>query len=218
MLFNKSQTRQPDELPEAEARQPLAELINMQLSSERMFALGLLGIIVLLVFFLLILPLMNMGAAYSERKDDLAFRLQRYKRTIASKDAIFKHAEQIKRQYNAQGYLRTDDTASLASANLQTFIKNAIAKAGGQLTSTQSLPSKNEAVFNRISVKVRMTASIDELRSVLHEIENSKPIITLEQLDIRPVRSKRNRRTRKLEPTNKLNINFQAASFMRRKT
>jgi general secretion pathway protein M len=55
------------------------------------------------------------------------------------------------------------------------------------------------------------------LRSVLYEIETSKPLILVEQLDIRPARGKRNRKTRKVEVTGKLNINFQVASFMKEK-
>jgi general secretion pathway protein M len=34
-------------------------------------------------------------------------------------------------------------------------------------------------------------------------------------LDIRPMRSVRNRQTRQIEPSNGLNINFQAIGFMR---
>lgn len=196
----------------------LSDLFNMQLSRDKVIAIGLLTIVILILFFVLILPLISLGQNYSEQKEDLTFRLQRYKRIIASKDNIIENAENIRHQYNTQGYLSTHDTASLASANLQTFIKNSVAKAGGQLTSTQTLPTKSEKVFNRISVKLRLIASIDELRNILYEVEKAKPVITIEQLEIRPVRSKRNRRTRKLEPTNKLNINFQVSSYMRRKT
>jgi len=60
-----------------------------------------------------------------------------------------------------------------------------------------------------------MSGDVEILRSVLHEIESSSPIMIVTQLDIRPVRGKRNRKTRKIEPSNKLNINFQAIGFMR---
>jgi len=123
--------------------------------------------------------------------------------------------ESIKQQYTDQNYFSTQNTVALASADLQKFIKSTISAAGGQLTSTQVLPSKQEEGFNKITLKVRMSGDVEILRSVLHEIESSSPIMIVTQLDIRPVRGKRNRKTRKIEPSNKLNINFQAIGFMR---
>jgi len=88
-------------------------------------------------------------------------------------------------------------------------------QAGGQLSSTQVLPSANKDKFNPITVSVRMTGNIEVLRSVLYKLETATPLIVIEQLDIRPMRSIRNRLTHQIEPSNGLNINFQAVSFMR---
>jgi general secretion pathway protein M len=60
-----------------------------------------------------------------------------------------------------------------------------------------------------------MAGDAEILRSVLYEIESSVPVMIVDQIDIRPVRGKRNRKTRKIEPSSKLNINFQATGFMR---
>ncbi|MCK5662044.1 MAG: hypothetical protein KAI17_01090, partial [Thiotrichaceae bacterium] len=79
----------------------------------------------------------------------------------------------------------------------------------------QVLPSKNEDGFNRVTVKVRMAGDIEVLRNVLHEIESSVPVMIIDQIDIRPVRGKRNRKTRKIQPSNKLNVNFQVTGFLR---
>jgi general secretion pathway protein M len=71
---------------------------------------------------------------------------------------------------------------------------------------------KNE--FSRITVSVRMTGSSEVLRAVLYKIETSTPLIVINQIDIRPMRGVRNRATRQIDPSNELNINFQAVSFM----
>jgi general secretion pathway protein M len=60
-----------------------------------------------------------------------------------------------------------------------------------------------------------MTGNIEVLRAVLYKLETATPLIVIEQLDIRPMRSVRNRITRQIEPSNGLNINFQAIGFMR---
>jgi general secretion pathway protein M len=99
---------------------------------------------------------------------------------------------------------------------MQEFIKKAIVEAGGQLSSTQSIPVSSKGDFTRITVRVRMTGNSEVLRSVLYKIETSKPLIVIDQIDIRPSRGVRNRTTRQIEPSNELNVNFQAATFMRK--
>ena len=187
------------------------------ISYQRWLALGLLVLVLLLVIFVVISPLVSTGLEYYEQKQELAFRLQRSINIVARKDSVAENVERIKQQYQQQNYFSTRDTEALTSADLQKFIKTAISKAGGQLTSTQVLPGRNEDGLNRVTVKVRMSGDIEALRSVLHDIESSVPVMIVNQIDIRPVRGKRNRKTRKIESSNKLNINFQVAGFMREK-
>jgi|GEM_PF-132095 len=218
MQISKNQADKADAGDEFGSEKNIVAIFNAQLTRQRWMALGLLLAVMLVIFLLVIMPVFSMSSEYSDIRDDLMFRLQRYQRIIASKDTVLKNAEKIKKQYQQQGYFRSNETAALASADLQKFIKQAISAAGGQLTSTQSLPSKDEDAFTRITVKVRMTGTLETLRSVLYDIETATPVIIIQQLDIRPVRGRRNRKTRKIEPSNKLNINFQAASFMRLKS
>lgn len=186
---------------------------------QRWLAIGLLGIIVLIIIFFIIMPLVSMGLEKYDQKQELTFRLQRAMNIVAKKDDVIANIEQIKDKYQSQNFFSTRDTQALASADLQKFIKSSISQAGGQLTSTQVLShrGRTDLGFNRIVVKVRMSGEIDTLRSVLHEIESAPQIMVIDQLDIRPVRGKRNRKTRKIEPSNKMNINFQVASFMRKR-
>ncbi len=187
------------------------------ISPQRWLALGLFVTVMLLVVFIAIVPLVSTGMDYYEQKQELIFRLQRATKVVARKDAVVAENERIKQKYQGQNYFSTRDTVALASADLQKLIKTSISEAGGQLTSTQVLPSSSKDSFSRVTVKVRMTGDIEALRTVLHQIESSVPMMIVDQLDIRPVRGRRNRRTRKIEPSNKLNINFQVAGFMRAK-
>jgi len=187
------------------------------ISPQRWLALGLFVTVMLLVVFIAIVPLVSTGMDYYEQKQELIFRLQRATKVVARKDVVVAENERIKQKYQGQNYFSTRDTVALASADLQKLIKTSISEAGGQLTSTQVLPSSSKDSFSRVTVKVRMTGDIEALRTVLHQIESSVPMMIVDQLDIRPVRGRRNRRTRKIEPSNKLNINFQVAGFMRAK-
>ncbi len=182
---------------------------------QRWLALGLLSLVLFSIVFLAVVPLVSTGIDYHEREQELLFRLQRARKIISGKEAVADNIQQIKQQYSKQNYFSTRDTVALASADLQKIIKSAIVAAGGQLTSTQVLPANSEDGFNRVTVKVRMSGDIEALRTVLYEIESSVPVMIIDQIDIRPVRGRRNRKTRKIEPSNKLNINFQVVGFMR---
>jgi len=182
---------------------------------QRWLAVGLLSLVIIVVVFALLVPLISTGLAYHEEKTDLMFRLQR-QQTIAGRESrVAEELEAIKQQFLEQNYFTNSSTEALASAELQNIVKNAVSNAGGQLTSTQGLPGKTTDGFFRVAVKVRMTATMEALVSVLHTIESAVPVLIVDELDINPVRGRRNRKTRQIEPSDQLNVSFQVVSFMR---
>lgn len=183
--------------------------------TQRWIAVGLLAAVILIFVFVVITPIVGKGMALHDTKETLVFKLRKYERILARKDAVTEGMDKIKAQHLSQGYFNTQGTGALASADMQEFIKKAIVDAGGQLTSTQALPVSNKDGFSRIMVKVRMTGNIEVLRAVLYKMETSVPLIIIDQIDIRPMRGIRNRKTRQIESSNELNVNFQAVSFMR---
>ncbi len=190
-------------------------MANKENKRQQWLALGLLIFILLLLTVVLFVPLISQGLDYQEQKQELLFRLRRMQQIAANKERVAEQAERLQRQFNQQHFFSQHETTALASAELQKFIKNTITDAGGQLTSTQVMPIRETDGLTGIMVKVRMTGDIAVLREVLHQIETSKPVKLIRQLEIRHVRGKRNRKTRKIEPSNELNVNFQVVAFMR---
>jgi len=183
---------------------------------QRWIAVGLLIAVVLVIILVVIVPVVSKGMELHETKNNLAFRLHQYEAILAKKEAVIASMANIKQQHEKQGYFNSQKTDALASAEMQEFIKKAIVDAGGQLSSTQALPVNNKDKFSRITVSVRMTGNNEVLRAVLYKIETSTPLIIIDQIDIRPMRGKRNIKTRQIESSNELNVNFQAVSFMRK--
>ena len=196
---------------------------------QRWLAVWLLVTAILVIGLVVIMPVINKGLELHEAKDNLVFRLQQYERILARKDAVAASMNAIREQHQQRGLLNSQSTGALASAEVQEFIKKTVVEAGGKLSSTQALPvseltpgnalskqpgAKNE--FSRITVSVRMTGNAEVLRAVLYKLETSTPLIVINQIDIRPMRGVRSRTTRQIEPSNELNINFQAVSFMRK--
>jgi general secretion pathway protein M len=185
---------------------------------ERWLAVGLLAVLVLILIVAVFVPAVGKWMELREEKDQLAIKLRQYERILAGKDAVVKNMSAVKEAIQEQNYFNSQTTEALASAEVQEVIKKAIVDAGGKLSSTQALPVKSKDKFSLLTVSVRMTGNSEVLRSVLYRLETSTPLIIIDQLDIRPMRGVRNRRTRQIEQTNDLNINFQAVSFMRKKT
>lgn len=182
---------------------------------KRWLAVGLFLLVVAVVVFALLVPLVTAGIQSYDEKNDLLFRLQRQKTIAAREKGVAENLAEVKQQFEDQGYFTTSSTEALASAELQNMVKKAVSEAGGQLSSTQGLPGKLEDGFFRVAVRVRMTASMETLSSVLHNIENAVPVLIIEQLDATPIRGVRNRTTNKVDTSLQLNISFQVVTFMR---
>lgn len=183
--------------------------------SQRWIALALLAAVILLLSFIVFVPFVSQIMDLNEQEDDLLFRLNRVQKIIARKDVVSAESTRIKSQYQSQNYFSNHNTAALASADLQKFVRSAISQAGGQLTSSQVLPNKSQDGFRQVTIKVNLILTDEALRRVLHEIESSLPMMIVNQINIRPVRGKHNRKTKKMEPTGKLTVGFQVTRFMR---
>jgi general secretion pathway protein M len=181
---------------------------------QRWVAVGLL-VLVVLVCLGLLLPLIGKGFSYYDEKNNLLFRLQRQQKIAARKDSVAEILEATKVKFEEQAYFSHRDTEALASADLQNVIKTAVNDAGGQLTSTQGLPGKKENDFNRVAVRVRMSCTIENLRTVLHTFATARPVLVVDQIDITPVRGPGRRINVKQDASSQLNVSFQVVSFMR---
>lgn len=182
--------------------------------TDRWLAVGLL-LLVIGIVIISVIPVIALGLEYHEKKGKLLSSLQRYQQTVAQKDRVAESLNALRQQHQQRDYFYVREKASLASADLQKFIKSTIVKADGQQTSSNSSTKASEDNFTRIEVKVRMMVTMEQMREIFHRIESATPLMMIEELDIKPIRSKRNPRTRQMESSDKLTVNFQVTSFMK---
>lgn len=190
----------------------------MERRYQRWLAVGLLIVFVLVIVSLVVVPLVSSALEYREQKNDLLFRLNRQRSIAARKDSAANALESIKQQFEELHYFSSEETEALVSAELQNIVKTAVTSAGGQLTSTQGLPSKMEAQFAQVAVKVRMTGSMETVANVLQNIEQAVPLLAVTQFDATPVRGLHNPVTNRPEPSPLMNVSFDVVSFMRNKS
>jgi len=191
--------------------------MNPLMNKSRVSALALLIGAIALICLGVVMPLLKIGSGYAESIEDLEFRLQRFRQIGTEKDHWLRRLEEIRKKGQEAEQFISRDTAALASADLQTLIKQTVTDAGGELISTQVIPERQEEQFTRIAVKVRMTGNTEVLRKVLHTLESGNPILFLENLNLRPIRIARPQAPGGKPATiaDRLSIDFDVVGYMR---
>jgi len=192
-------------------RHQVLELRN--LSRERLIAVALLVFSIALIYMLVLAPLFALKQEYAESVDELEFRLERYRKIAAERPQWSRQVEEIKQHGRVSEQYITKDTPALASADLQTLIKEIVTASGGELISTQVVPEQQEDQLTRIAVRIRMNGNTKVLRDVLHAVETSQPILWVDNLNLRPIRMPV-RPGGKAAP-DRLSIDFEVVGYMR---
>ncbi len=186
----------------------------IELNSSRLSAIGILLLLLTLGYFAIIYPLMEIKREYQETVDDLRFKLQHLQQVANGKAALTQRLENIKTLAKQNEAFLPTNTAALASADLQTRIKQVVSEAGGELSSTQVIPERNEENAVRVGVKIRLTGSSTVLRQVLQQFESGKPYLFIENLNIRPIRMPRNPRDKNPVIEDRLSVDFDVIGYM----
>jgi general secretion pathway protein M len=185
-------------------------------TQQRWLALGLLFGIIISISALIVVPWVNRLSEINDDIDEQVFRIKRYQRVIASREEVLMDVEEGRKEINALGYFNTQESSSLATAELQNSIKAMAVDAGGELSSSQVLPNKEQDGLIRIAVKVKLTGDMEMLRAILYEIEIKKPFLVIENVTVIPAPKKRNRKTRKTELTGNIVVTLEVSSYMRK--
>lgn len=187
----------------------------LTVSKSRLLALGLLLGVMTLLYLVIVAPLAGLAQEYNETAESAQFRLEKLRRVAAEKDSLIQRLEQVRADSQSDDSFLPRTTAALASAELQTQIKQAVGEAGGELTSTQVIPEHHEERFTRVGVKVRMNGSTDVLKDVLYRFESARPFLFVENLNIRPIRVPRNPALKNQPVPDKLSVDFDVVGYMR---
>ena len=194
----------------------LIERLNrpVEINPSRAGAVALLVLVITLVLLGVIYPLYSLKSGYQDTVEDLQFRLRRLQQVAGSRQALAQRLDKIKAMAGKNDTFLPTNTAALAAADLQTRIKKAVGDAGGELSSTQVVPERNEGNAVRITVKVRLTGSTPMLLKILHGFEAGKPYLFIENLNIRPIRMPRNPKDKNAGIDDKLNVDFDVIGYM----
>ncbi|MET0090082.1 MAG: type II secretion system protein GspM [Candidatus Thiodiazotropha sp.] len=148
----------------------------------------LLGVLLILVLVVGLFTWLWSGLldGYREMAEDARYRTAQFLRIAQRQDELQAdlNAPQLQAQIR-QNYL-TGEAPGVAYASLQQQIKELIAGIGGLVLSTQLVqqPQDEEQVTEKIMVRVRMQGDTLVLQKVMQALEERRPLMFFEQLNI----------------------------------
>lgn len=157
---------------------------------------------------------------YQERADEileLQHRTQRFAKIAASLPRLEKDLLAVERSLANSQYALPEENANFAAATLQERIKVIVQQSGGQLISTQVLPPERIRGFDRVTVRVQITADTAALQQILFRLESQPPYLALDELTVVPAglgaMTRQSPRSGAPEPS--LQVNLNVSGWMR---
>jgi general secretion pathway protein M len=162
--------------------------------------IGVLSVPAALVFGIG-LPWMEQVHALEQEIQLLDERMPRYHRLLGTLPGLQTELERVSNKEEFKDFYFEAKTPALAGAELQRTVKKMVEAAGGQVTSTQLLPSPGDEQPPKVRIRTQLKGTTDVLLDVLYQIEQARPFLFVEQLSVRAAaprrRATRTRRSRR---------------------
>ena len=151
---------------------------------------GLTLLVPLLLYLNVLLGVWGVGHAYQSDIDNLMPRITRLRGLIGYesqlRDASTRSGEEVARlAYPVEG------DAATASASLQTNVRKILTEAGLTVSNSQVLAVREKENFDYISIRLTVEGDLSGIDAALTGIARFRPLLLVESLEIRPVRSAR---------------------------
>ncbi len=154
----------------------------------RIAALGLLGLVGMLVFAGIVLPLQARFDEYGWRIARGEAALARLKARSAGADGLADQLEALQARGLGEDVFLAGASDAVAAASLQRFVKGVIEESGGSVETLQTMESAPIKSFTRVGTRVRARLKVGQLQAVLYRLETATPLAFVEGLLVRQPR------------------------------
>jgi len=178
---------------------------------ERKLAVGILGMVVVLLLALVIVPVWSANANYDIQIDQLRTRLQTLQSRAAADAALHPRYEQLLRSHAASGHHLKSATEAVAAAELQGIVKTITSNNATQILTTQILPTAEEQGFIRVALKVRVRGPLEGIVRSIYDVEANQTFLFLDKLSLRDGARRRIRGTAEI---NQFDADFDLIAYM----
>ena len=140
----------------------------------------------LLLFYLAVVnPLLNLEDSWNQELVNRSKLLSKYQSLLKSKNRAIEANKAMKAALaRTEGQFLSGANPAVASADLQEILKNLAKEQGVQMTSAKVLPPREAGVYLEVPVQVELTATINQLVTLLFHLEHHKKLLFIPDLDI----------------------------------
>ncbi len=166
----------------------------------RVLAVVLLLAVLMVSYLFIVPPLM---ANYSDTRnavDQSTTMLTRYQSLAVKRPALELQIEELKGRRTSREIYLAGATDALAAAELQNRVKSIIENQSGSLRSIQPVPGTDDGAFQRVMIRVQMSAAIGAVYRILYDLESAKPFLFIDNMEIGNRKSRRRKDTNSEDP------------------
>ncbi len=180
----------------------------------RAMALAILAALVWAAHAFAVVPLSARFRLYEEsiaRSEEL---VQRYRRIGASRPVLESQLAEARRRLSPEGLYLAAASDALVAADLQNRVKAIVEQRDGKLSSTEIVPARDEGQVRRIGIRVKMTATTEDLQEIFHGLEAAKPYLFIDDVVLR-IRSARRGKNKTSQAESTLTVGFELFGYTR---
>lgn len=160
-------------------------ILRLSPKRQRLLALGLLGMAVVLVWLFLLQPLLEASLQHGERVGLLRRQAQAMEAMIEARGRFEAAVTTLEANPALQTLAIAADGPAIAGAQLQGQLTQILSAAGAMVTSAQLLPEEPAGPLTRIRMQMAAETDMGGLVKILHGVATARPLLTVERLSVR---------------------------------
>jgi type II secretory pathway component PulM len=148
------------------------------------------GLLLILFYLVVVSPLLSLEDSWSQDLVNRNKLLSKYQSLLKSKNQVKAANKAMKAALaRTEAKFLSGSNPAVASAELQEILKNLATEQGIQMTSAKVLPPREAGVYLEVPVQAELTATINQLVTLLYHLEHHKKLLFIPDLDINAPRS-----------------------------
>lgn len=161
-----------------------------ELKNNRPLAVGLLLIALILLYLVGFHWFVQSHMALSNERQQLETQAARFKAAVARGPALEARLAELREERVGQGLFLPENGFSSAAAGMtrrlrETIDEEALLPELCTVQATQNMLEQDPGRFERVTVNVRMQCPLDDLARIIHALEDSEPLVFVDNVALR---------------------------------
>ncbi len=181
-------------------------LDNFTARQKKFLAIGLMFLSLLTITLGIVIPMVSDYHANRNTIVTLQRKLRHYSEKMVSRTSVMQQTAELKNTIMGSGAFSVQKSVPLVLAEMQEKIKNIVAGAGGELTSTQNLSPRSVDGLMKLGINASFSGKMENLKNILYELESAKPYMIIENIKIYGSENERDSSTGEIISANQVTV------------